>query len=181
MPNSTYDVVLTTELDQELFDQCCVDLDNNLDCAFIENLKGDSSTLNSSTNKEILANDWKNKLQKNNFTSFKIIDSNTNNVLAYTLGTFMTPTANMQYYVLHYILYKNDEINNRQWVEDFWKNSSSSQNMTLIGCWNCYLIMSSNTSSLASILKQTHDIHSKSMMVYVPRYDSFETNYNEQQ
>jgi hypothetical protein len=176
-----YTTTVLTEFDQELFDECSVDLDNNLDCAFIENLKGGSSTLNSSTSKEILASDWKNKLQKNNFISFKIIDNNTNNVLAYTLGTFMKPTSNMQHYVFHYILYKINEINDRECVDEFWKNSCCSENKTSKECWSRYLITSSNTSSLASMLRQKHNIDNISMTICVPRYASFETNYNEQQ
>ena len=178
MPNSTYDVVLATEFDQELFDECYTDSATDVTTFFNILNAGNFNTMDLETTKAALANDWTEKLSNSNITSFKIYDNINNLTVAYALGK-----VHKNNYLIYCILYKNNNANNKEWVDEFWQqNNCTLENKTPRNLWNHYSVGFQNTSPLASMLKQKYNIDSNKLIVIcVPRYASFETNYNEQQ
>lgn len=173
MPNSTYGVILAADFDEQLFDECYAD--SGIDVTNFFNIVN-LNTLNFDTTKAALAKDWTDKLANPDTTSFKIYNSN-NVAMGYALGKVKSNT-----YLIYCILYKNNEVDNKDWVNEFWEeNNCYSENMTPRVNWNYYSISFPYTSPLCSMLKQKHNIDDETMTLCVPRYASFETNYNEQQ
>lgn len=169
-----YTIVLSEEFDKQLFDECYTD--SGIDVTNFFNTVN-LNTLNFDATKAALSKDWTDKLANPDTTSFKIYNHDTNVVMGYALGKLYKNT-----YLIYCILYRNDEVGNKDWVNEFWEeNVCSSKNISPKQYWNQYLILSPDTSPLACLIKQKYNIDKKFMILYVPRYASFETKYNEQQ
>ncbi len=180
MPNSIYNVVLVTEFDQELFDQCYADSDADMHTKFTQNIIKNHNALDYTARKTAIESDWKMKFEQPEFTAIKIINSNTGLNVGYILGKIVLENI----FVIYYNLYLKDDAGSTQWVHNLWEHYFPIKiNDYLPNQKGQYLTHyhSTDVASFVQSLKEKYSIiNNYAIKLYILPSISLETIYSEQ-